>query len=569
MKSKVLLGSLLLCLSLPTKAADNVWQWATRAGGESSDSANRILPGPGGGSYTLSSFTRDATFGTNQIIATADGSGLPAQAISRLDDGGQFLWSYQVESHANSLFPAPNGGLRVLSSWTVLVSVNPLQLEPHWILSRYDTNGTVVSTTQNPAGAIGVDEQVVAAVGDSSGGVEMLMGSGALRKIGADDQLAGTIQLTPAPAFTVVRMAVDGGGNVVLAGATGGYNFVVARYAANGTRSWLQSFGGGDPQFGAQVTDLVVDAAGNPIVTGSGDVGGPVTHFVAKIDAGDGHLVWSRQIGPVPGNIGTALGLDGQGRIYNAGTFYGDAQLGTLALPGHGYSEAFLARLEPDGTVDWVETFGGTESYQSFPEKQDVPTSIAVSAVGDVTIAGQFWRTSYYGPLANISVGDADAFVVRFGVTPVVQVESSGLNLLVGQVASFSAHATGKGPFTYQWYKGGAPIDGATQANYVISPLKAGDEGEYSVQVTGAVGTATSKGAVLVVRTEGIAIQLYAGIQLVGVVGNTYEILRKDDVGAPDWTVAATVTLTQTSQVWFDAESPGIPTRIYGFRLKP
>jgi hypothetical protein len=363
-------------------------------------------------------------------------------------------------------------------------------------------------------------------------------------------------------------MVVDGDGNIVLSSATGGFDFAVARYAANGTRAWVRSLGGGDPQHGSSAGALIVDGSGNPIVTGSGDVGGPVTHFVAKLDATNGNLVWSRQIGSVSGNFGTALGVDGQGRIYNAGTYYADAQLGSLVLPGHGYSQAFLARFEADGTVDWVETWGGTEPYTSLSGRQDVPMSIAVSTAGDVTIAGQFQHTSHIGPFSTTAVGDPDAFVARFGVTPVVRVVPSSLSVLVGQAAGFVAEATGKGPFAYQWFKGALPIDGATLPNYTLSPTKDGDGGEYSVRVTGGAGSVTSKVAVLVVRTEGIAIQFYAGIQVVGVVGKTYEILRKDDLGTPDWTVAATITLTQSSQLWFDLESPAVPKRLYSFRVK-
>ncbi|KAB2668006.1 MAG: hypothetical protein DVB31_06890 [Verrucomicrobia bacterium] len=560
---------LLLSLHLGVlAAADNVWQWAVRAGGEGSDAAYQLLPAPGGGTYVLSSFSRHARFGTDEFDTVPSTGDSPTSLVSRLDASGQFLWSRRPQFGTSLILPAPDGGLREVAAFSILSAPMGV-LEPHWIVTRTDANGQTTSTNRSPDGLTGVENLFVTAAVDSGGGLQLLMQGGLVRKLGVDDQPVGTTVLTPAPGFPVTHMAIDGQGSVVLFGRSGGFPVVAAKYAANGSRVWIQTLGGGDFQFGASPGALILDPAGNPVITGAGDVGGPVTHFVAKLDAADGHVMWSRQLGSVPGNFGRALGIDGQGRIYNAGTFYGDAQFGAFTLVGHGYSDAFLARLTPDGVVDWVETWGGTEPYSSIPVLQDVPNGIAVSPAGDVTVGGQFLRTSHCGPFRLDAAGDPDVFVARFGVTPLVRVEPSSQSVLVGQTAGFVARATGQGPLAYQWFKGNTPIDGATQPNYVISPTKPGDEGEYYVRVTNPLSTVMSKAAVLAVRTEGIAIQFYAGILVVGEVGHTYEILKKDALGAPDWTVAATVTLTQSSQLWFDLESPGVPTRMYSFRTKP
>ncbi|HXJ71208.1 MAG TPA: LamG-like jellyroll fold domain-containing protein, partial [Candidatus Dormibacteraeota bacterium] len=59
--------------------------------------------------------------------------------------------------------------------------------------------------------------------------------------------------------------------------------------------------------------------------------------------------------------------------------------------------------------------------------------------------------------------------------------------------------ATGPGPITYQWLKGGNPIPNATSPQLVISPVTLGDSGTYRVRVTNPGGTVQSSESQLVV----------------------------------------------------------------------
>ncbi len=55
-------------------------------------------------------------------------------------------------------------------------------------------------------------------------------------------------------------------------------------------------------------------------------------------------------------------------------------------------------------------------------------------------------------------------------------------------------------PATYQWFKKGAPISGATQATLKLTNLRAADAGRYTVKTMNRSGSATSEAAVLTVR---------------------------------------------------------------------
>ncbi len=74
----------------------------------------------------------------------------------------------------------------------------------------------------------------------------------------------------------------------------------------------------------------------------------------------------------------------------------------------------------------------------------------------------------------------------------------------LGQSAKISVTADGTQPFTYQWYKNGASISGATLADYTtglaVALTPVGSPDQYYATVTNAVGTTTSDIAYLSVK---------------------------------------------------------------------
>jgi pectate lyase len=72
-----------------------------------------------------------------------------------------------------------------------------------------------------------------------------------------------------------------------------------------------------------------------------------------------------------------------------------------------------------------------------------------------------------------------------------------------GQPVTFSVLADGTWPFTYQWYKDGVAIDGATDSALTLQNVQPANEAGYTVTVTNAAGSVTSDPAVLTVHPEG------------------------------------------------------------------
>src|SRR6185436_15142299 len=75
------------------------------------------------------------------------------------------------------------------------------------------------------------------------------------------------------------------------------------------------------------------------------------------------------------------------------------------------------------------------------------------------------------------------------------------LSLCPGTMANFATVASGTGPFTYLWRKGGAAISGATNSSYTIPAVVAADAGLYAVEVTGFCSSVTNS-ATLTVLTN-------------------------------------------------------------------
>jgi hypothetical protein len=95
-----------------------------------------------------------------------------------------------------------------------------------------------------------------------------------------------------------------------------------------------------------------------------------------------------------------------------------------------------------------------------------------------------------------------DVQIVVGPVPPRIVVAPADQSILVGAAVSFSVTASGSAPLTYQWRFNGSNILGATSSAYSITSAASNHIGVYSVVVSNAVGSATSRDASLNLVTE-------------------------------------------------------------------
>ena len=105
--------------------------------------------------------------------------------------------------------------------------------------------------------------------------------------------------------------------------------------------------------------------------------------------------------------------------------------------------------------------------------------------------------------VANLSIAlPALSLAAVVTAQPVIDQQPTDQVVAIGGVARFSVAATGAAPVTYQWWRDGVDIQGATGSVLEIANVQPQDEANYSVQVADADGAIPSDPAALTVDPE-------------------------------------------------------------------
>ncbi len=220
------------------------------------------------------------------------------------------------------------------------------------------------------------------------------------------------------------RVSADSLGNVYISGRTegslggpnvGGSDAFLLKVDASGTLQWTEQLGTGGDDVGWGVS---ADSLGNVYISGTagGSLGGPnaglTDAFLAKYNA-SGALQWIEQLGTGSDDFGGGVSADSLGNVYISGVTQG-----SLGGANAGGWDAFLAKYDASGTLQWTEQLG-TSSYDESP-------GVSADSLGNVYISG-FTAGSLGGPNA----GGEDAFVAKYAIPE----PSSGVLALFGLAA--------------------------------------------------------------------------------------------------------------------------------------
>ena len=94
------------------------------------------------------------------------------------------------------------------------------------------------------------------------------------------------------------------------------------------------------------------------------------------------------------------------------------------------------------------------------------------------------------------------AVALTVNVTPSITTQPASQTVNAGQAATFFVAATGTSPLSYQWYKSGILIPGATSRFYTTPATASGGSGvAYTVAVSNVAGSVTSSAATLTVNS--------------------------------------------------------------------
>ncbi|SPE57199.1 hypothetical protein SBV1_2690003 [Verrucomicrobia bacterium] len=132
-----------------------------------------------------------------------------------------------------------------------------------------------------------------------------------------------------------------------------------------------------------------------------------------------------------------------------------------------------------------------------------------------------------------------------------------------GATVHFAVDAIGLPSPAYEWYFNGTNTLSCASSNLVLANVLFSQSGTYTVVVSNLFGTVTSAPVTLNVIAP-VARRLVPGIDLIAQPGGLLGLDYRDNLGpTANWAPMATMTLSNSSQFYFDLSTPLPPQRFY------
>jgi hypothetical protein len=160
---------------------------------------------------------------------------------------------------------------------------------------------------------------------------------------------------------------------------------------------------------------IALDGSGNVYIAGLSYTtwGSPINAytggkdaFVAQLDS-DGARQWNTFLGSSSDDDGNGIAVDDSGNVYVVGT--SGATWGSPIIPFAGVEDAFVAKLNGDGALQWLTFLGGSAA--------DTGKGIALDESDNVYVVGTSGGT--WGSPINPHTGQwYDPFVAKLNSSP-------------------------------------------------------------------------------------------------------------------------------------------------------
>ncbi|MHC5037404.1 MAG: SBBP repeat-containing protein [Planctomycetota bacterium] len=397
--------------------ADGSYGWARRIGGITSDVDPQIaVDGSGNvlvsGEFGLTTdFRADWGGGTD----TKTSAGASDVFVTKINADGSYGWTHRLggtswdENHG--ITADGSGNIYVVGSF-----LGTVDFRNDWgggTDSKTAINGYDLFLIKiNADGSYGVTRHV--------GGTGSIYGLDVASGVSNDVFVFGQFEGT-------VDFQADWGGVDPRASA-GSRDLFLLRVNANGTYGWVRRMGGSGLDRGNRIA---LDPAGNPLLVGNfpGVVdfqadfsGGPDSKssaggedaFVMRV-LSNGSYGWTRRIGGSGGDGASGIAVDGSGNAYVTGSFsltvdfMADWGGGSDPRTSAGSFDAFLTRINSDGSYGWTRRVGGTVA--------DGGVAVAVSGSGRIAVVGGFrgtvdFRADWGGTDSKTPLGTDDNFLI-------------------------------------------------------------------------------------------------------------------------------------------------------------
>ena len=363
-------------------------QWATSISGTGADSGVGIATDSGGNVYVIGNYNGTLTIGST-ILTTMGSNDI---FVAKYDTSGTFQWARSIggTSFDNGYRIATDSGgnVYVIGTYYGTLTIETITLNgvgsSDVFVAKYDTNGTVQWA-----------ERIAGAYTDNAHGIATDSG-GNVYVTGHYNNTA-----TFAPGTTLTSAGFD--------------DVFVAKYDTSGAVQWATSISGMENETGG---GIATDSDGNVYVIGSRFGGSPTTigsitlpstysydAFVAKYDT-NGTVQWANNIGGRWIDSVYGIATDSGGNVYVSGNYDGTLTIGSITFQSTSGYDAFFAKYDTSGTVQWAKSIGGT-SYGT-------ALGIATDSGRNVYVVGDYDGTLTIGSTILTTVGSNDIFVAKY-----------------------------------------------------------------------------------------------------------------------------------------------------------
>jgi hypothetical protein len=233
------------------------------------------------------------------------------------------------------------------------------------------------------------------------------------------------------------------------------------------------------------------------------------------------------------------------------------------AVRGSNYTQLYInGQLEAQSSVDFPQNYGNYPLY----------FGTSGQPAWDRRLAGSLDEVSLYN--RALSAGEIAAIYAAGAAgkcqsPPAIVTQPVGGVFYLGSSLTLTSVVSGTPPFQYQWIKDGAPVPGATTTSLTLTNLQNPNAGSYQLTVTNMAGGVSSSPANVQLKAADLSFvpsgtpPTVAGLQLGGVMGQTYGIQCSTNFGLGQWQGLTNVTLSSPVQVWNDPQPMTLPQRFY------
>ncbi len=423
-------------------ASDGALLWVRRDGGTGNDASVAVAAYDDDSAVICGTFSASATFGAGEPNETTLSPAGPSDIfIAKYDAAGTLLWAKRAGGtgfhEARDVDALPDGGAVLTGYFRDTSTFGP-----------GETNETVLTGTSGNgffAARYGADgtltwaKQAVGGISNAGLGICGL----------ADGSALVTGIFSGSVTFGL------GETNETIFSGSGSGQFVLAKYASDGSLVWAKRGVGSGSDAGLDVMPLTGGAAlvsghigfpsGGSTTFGSGEPNetlvsssGSMRAFFARFES-DGALTWIRTMPSSvessarridPSNDGGAV-VTG---FFSGSTTFGPGEPNQTVLSSAGGRDIFVAKYDPTGALVSAWSAGGPAD--------DFGDGISLDPNGDAFVSGRFAAAATFG-LGEInqttltSAGDRDAVIAKYTFTPLIvgapATDASGL-VIVGSM---------------------------------------------------------------------------------------------------------------------------------------